>query len=1015
VAGQYFFGDLEHNVVTSVTPLLQDRLQATLGTAYTIERELGGGGMSRVFVAQDVSLGRRVVIKVLSPELASGVNGERFRREILLAAQLQHPHIVPVLAAGDVDALPFFIMPFVAGQSLRQRLDGVHGLPLNETVGILRDVAKALAHAHALGVVHRDIKPENVLISGGSAAVTDFGIAKALSTSRVASGATLTQGGTSLGTPAYMAPEQAAADPDADHRADIYSFGIVAYELLAGLPPFHGRPPQALLTAHMAETPAPLETQAPNVPPGLAALIMRCLAKSPSDRPPTAEAVLGGLSRLEISGSHSTVVTPVARPRASSRRGLVVAGLVTLVLLVGGYGAWRSLRSTDAPTDETLVAVAPFRIASADASLHYLRDGMLDLLAAKLTGEGGLRATEPRVVLTEWNRRGGSATRDLGPEASLEMADKLSAGRLLLGDVVGTPNKLILTVSLLDVPDGRQLSRLSVEGPPDSLAQLVDQVAARLLTTISGESDERLPKLTSTSLPALRAYLDGKAKLRRGQANAAARDFGRSLDHDSTFALAGLGLRIAASWYGDNPASERGLRAAYEGRDRLSLRDRALLEALTGPRYPTPPTTVEQFEARRRYLQIAPDRADAHEFYADDIFHFGNVLGFVDPQKSALESFRRSVDLDSTNAVAFSHILLLAVQQGDTALEQRLVRLSRLLPDSVSQGWLQSYTWYKARMVGDSATYLGFRDSVTPTRQNMMYRFLDHAFFDGTGIEDAWYSLQSLIVATPRKEDRVNFYNTARVVALVRGRPKAALAYLEQQLNGPADHNLYINMVRDAMMADGDTIAARNAAQKLAPIEREPQAADSARLLVQRAVIRAMEPWRLSRGDTSRTRESLDRLRGIERARGGPTTESQMEIAMIEAMHAHLLRRPDLREKVVRLDSLLAATDFKSAQSGRIAMAGIVAGLIFESLGENERAFTAVRRRATWWNQDHTYLATQLREEGRLAALAGHRDRAIAAYRHYLALRSDPDPALRPQAERIRQELLRLEATDVRR
>ena len=176
-----------------------------------------------------------------------------------------------------------------------------------------------------------------------------------------------------------------------------------------------------------------------------------------------------------------------------------------------------------------------------------------------------------------------------------------------------------------------------------------------------------------------------------------------------------------------------------------------------------------------------------------------------------------------------------------------------------------------------------------------------------------------------------------------------------------------------------------------------------------------MEPWRLSRGDTSRTRESLDRLRGIERARGGPTTESQMEIAMIEAMHAHLLRRPDLREKVVRLDSLLAATDFKSAQSGRIAMAGIVAGLIFESLGENERAFTAVRRRATWWNQDHTYLATQLREEGRLAALAGHRDRAIAAYRHYLALRSDPDPALRPQAERIRQELLRLEATDVRR
>jgi serine/threonine-protein kinase len=241
---------------------LQDRLQESLGSSYTIERELGGGGMSRVFVAQETNLGRRVVVKVLSPELASGVNGERFRREILLAAQLQHPHIVPVLAAGDVDSLPYFIMPFVAGQSLRQRLDGIHGLPIHEAVGILRDVAKALAHAHAQGIVHRDIKPENVLISGGSAAVTDFGIAKALSTSRVVSGATLTQGGTSLGTPAYMAPEQAAADPTADHRADIYSLGVVAYELIAGAPPFHGRPPQALLTAHMAELPPPLETRA---------------------------------------------------------------------------------------------------------------------------------------------------------------------------------------------------------------------------------------------------------------------------------------------------------------------------------------------------------------------------------------------------------------------------------------------------------------------------------------------------------------------------------------------------------------------------------------------------------------------------------------------------------------------------------------------------------------------------------------------------------------------------------
>ena len=971
--------------------------------------------MSRVFVAQDTSLGRRVVVKVLSPELASGVNGERFRREILLAAQLQHPHIVPVLAAGDVDSLPYFIMPFVAGQSLRQRLDGVHGLPPNEAVGILRDVAKALAHAHALGVVHRDIKPENVLISSGSAAVTDFGIAKALSTSRVVSDVTLTQGGTSLGTPAYMAPEQAAADPAADHRADIYSFGVVAYELIAGTPPFHGRPPQALLTAHMAETPPALESRAPTVPPALAALIMRCLAKSPADRPPTATALLDGLDRLEISGSHRTVVTPAARRTGPRRRSLLVGGLAALVLLVLGYGAWRGLHSDSRTTDAGLVAVAPFRVATADPSLHYLRDGMLDLMAAKLTGEGGLRATEPRVMLTEWNRAGGSATTDLAPAASLEMAERLSAGRLLLGDVVGTPNKLVLTVSLLEVPAGRQVSRVSVEGSPDSLAQLVDQVAARLLATVSGEGEDRLGKLTSTSLPALRAYLDGKAKLRRGQAFQAATDFGRALDHDSTFALAGLGLRIAASWYGDNPASERGLRAAYQGRDRLSARDRALLEALTGPKYPQPASTAEQFEARRRYRQIANDRADAHEFYADDVFHFGSILGFTDPNQSALEEFRRSVDLDSTNAVAFSHILLLAVNQGDTALENRVVRLSQQVPDTASGLWLRTYRWYKARLTGDSATFLAYRDSVTPTQQQLLFTFLQHAHYDGTGIDDAWYALQALLLKTPRKEDRQNFYNLARTVALLRGRPKAALAYLEQQSTGPEDFSVQILTIRDAMMADGDTIAAKAAAARLAVIERQPLPADSAGMAKHRAIVRATEPWRLSRGDTTRTRQTLDRLRAIERATGGTTTESQTEIAMIEAMHAHLLRRQDTRQKVERLDSLLAATDYKAVHSGRIAMAGIVAGLIFESLGDNERAFTAVRRRAVWWNNDQVYLATQLREEGRLAALAGHRDRAIEAYQHYLTLRSDPDPSLRQEADRIRQELLRLQATDVRR
>lgn len=990
---------------------LEQRLKEQLGSGYSVEQELGGGGMSRVFAAQDLALGRRVVVKVLSPELASGVNGERFRREILLAAQLQHPHIVPVLAAGEVDGLPYFIMPFVTGHSLRQRLDGVHPLPIQEAVNILRDVARALAYAHSVQVVHRDIKPENVLLSSGSAAVTDFGIAKALSTSRATGATNLTQGGTSIGTPAYMAPEQAAADPDTDHRADLYSYGILAYELLSGNPPFHGRPPQALLTAHMAEKPRSLQDLAPNVPPPLARLVMRCLEKSPADRPPTATAILDVLDRLDISGSHTTVpMARVARPRRL--RWLAVAAVAALAL-AGSFWGWRQMRGSSAPLDTSLVAVAPFRIASADPALHYLREGMLDLLAAKLTGEGGLRATEPRQLLTAWHGAGGTTTADLDAAASLAMARGLSAGRLLLGDVVGTPTRLVLNASLLEVPSGLQLTRVTAEGAPDSLASLVDEVAAKLLSSVAGESSDRLPKLTSTSLPALRAYLDGMAKYRRGQATLAARDLNRALDADSTFALAALALRMASAWYGDNAAAERGMRLAYQERARLSPRDRALLEAVGGPRYPAPSSTIEEFQARQRYLNLAPDRADAWELFGDHIFHFGTVLGYQNPAHDALVAFRRSVELDSTSAVAFSHILLLAVQEGDTALERRLLRLSSSMPDSASSGWLTPYRWYKAHVEGDSATYLGFRDSVRFDHQAMMYRFIDHTLYNGIGTEDSWYSVQSMLLKAPTREQRRNFYGLAHGLAMLRGRPRDALSYLEQQTSNPDDPNNQVTIIRDAMMANGDTAAARRAAGILRRVE-DQSPSDSAGREQQHQAVRTMEPWRLSRGDTSRTRLSLERLRAYQRGQTGPKTETETEIALIQAMYDHLLKRPETRRSVERLDSLLAAADYRAVHVGRFATANVVTGLIFESLGDPERAFAAVRRRAVWWNQYQPYLATQLREEGRLAALAGHRERAMESYRHYLALRTNPEPEMVPEVELVRGELRKLEQTDTR-
>jgi tRNA A-37 threonylcarbamoyl transferase component Bud32/tetratricopeptide (TPR) repeat protein len=283
---------------------LRDRLQQALGSTYTVERELGGGGMSRVFAATDTALGRKVVIKVVPIELGAAVNVERFKREIQLAAGLQHPHIVPVLTAGEMNGVPYYTMPFVEGEPLRAKI-AAGPLPISEVVSILRDVAKALGYAHERGVVHRDIKPDNVVLTGGAAAVIDFGIAKAISASRAGGedGSMLTQVGMSIGTPAYMAPEQAAADPSADHRADIYSFGCMAYELLAGRAPFAGLAPQKLLAAHMGQRPQEISELRTDTPPALAQLVMQCLEKDPDARPQNATDIGRQLDAVTSTGS----------------------------------------------------------------------------------------------------------------------------------------------------------------------------------------------------------------------------------------------------------------------------------------------------------------------------------------------------------------------------------------------------------------------------------------------------------------------------------------------------------------------------------------------------------------------------------------------------------------------------------------------------------------------------------------------------------------------------------------
>ena len=443
-----------------MTDDIRRRVQASLGAAFSIERELGGGGMSRTYVALERSLERRVVVKVLSPELAAGVSVERFKREILLAAQLQHPHVVPVLSSGDADGLPWFTMPYVEGESLRSRLS--HGpLATGEAVSILRDVARALAFAHSHGVVHRDIKPDNVLLSQGSATVTDFGIAKAISAARNESQATLTMAGTSLGSPAYMAPEQAAGDPDVDHRADLYAFGCMAFELLSGRPPFQASSPSKLLGAHLGEMPPELRALSPGTPVQLAALVMQCLAKDPADRPQqatdlvrvldtvtssgttaSAPAILAG--RIHIGRAVALWVAGTAIVALTAWAATVVIGLPEWVLpgsigvmLAGlpiiGFTAWVQRVAQRAYTATPTYTPGGGTTAAQMGTLHTIAIAASPHVSWKRTWTGGAIAVGGFVVLVG----GFMVLRALGigPAGSLVGAGKLSAnGQIIITD-----------------------------------------------------------------------------------------------------------------------------------------------------------------------------------------------------------------------------------------------------------------------------------------------------------------------------------------------------------------------------------------------------------------------------------------------------------------------------------------------------------------------------------------------------------------------------------------------------
>ena len=489
--------------------------------------------MSRVFIAEDAALKRRVVVKVLPAEMVGEVSIARFQREIAVAARLQHPHIVPLLSTGETQGVPFYTMPFVDGETLRDRLARVGELPVVEAVRLLREIATALGYAHEQGVVHRDIKPENVLLSGGVALVTDFGVAKALGDASTSDRGPLTATGVSVGTPAYMSPEQVSADPNVDHRADIYAFGMLAYEMLAGQSPFAGRTAQQLLAAHVIDAPEPLQTRRPSVPPALAALVMRCLEKRPADRPQQASEIVHALDAV------ATPAQTMARARGSSRRSRVV--LAAAALIVVAAGARRGSASVGMRTAATVVVAAAHRAVRESHRRRALRSHRANCRRPNLAAGRAGRLDRRRSVE---HRIDGAARHDGGEAQRLKrLSDATHAGLLLSGTIVLRGDSLVLQGQVTDARTDKVAFPLV---PATSLASdpiaAVDALGDRLLGALGGGPDIIVATRRGWRAPTYAAYQEFSAGWERfavqGDVIGSRPFFERAIALDSTYTRA---------------------------------------------------------------------------------------------------------------------------------------------------------------------------------------------------------------------------------------------------------------------------------------------------------------------------------------------------------------------------------------------------------------------------------------------------------------------------------------------
>lgn len=1055
---------------------LRTQLQDHLGTAFAVERELGGGGMSRVFLAREHRLARQVVIKVLPPELVEGISAERFEREILVAASLQQANIVPVLAVGEVGGLPWFSMPYIEGDSLRSRLSN-GPLPISDVVSILRDVTRALIYAHERGIVHRDIKPDNVLISGTTAVVTDFGIAKAISAARGGAdrpdpasnlpGTALTSVGTSIGTPAYMAPEQVAGDPNVDHRVDLYALGCLGYELLTGRSPFGDLPPPKMLAAHLSQEPTSVKSLRADCPSPLAALVMQLLSKDPADRPPNATDVLRALD-----SGMAPATEPARLPRVLVLYALATGAVALLAraAMVGiGLPAWTftgavALMLVGLPlllftawaqrTAHRTAVATPTRTPGGSTAPQ----GTLSTLALRAnrhvnmrrTIRGGMLAMGAFVVLVA----GFAVTRALGigPAGSLFAAGTLSADdRVLLADFVVPPDDSALGPIVQEAVRAAMAQSRSIRMvEPSAVTEALQEMERAPGTRLSPDVAQQVAARTGA-----RAILGGR------------------------LARAGNGYLVSLELVG---TESRQPLASYQGSadavsDLLGVVD-DLSRKLRG----------KVGESLRQVQRSVPlERATTASLEALRLFTEGSRANDVDREyEKAVRLLREAVAIDSTFALAWRK-LAAAMQNAvmppavrDSAMDQA-VRYIDKLPLRERHLVLGSYYQnhsvhnHRGKALTEYRALYELDSSESVAINQLASLFTDRYEFDSTvryakrrfevqptvnyalqlasalvlqrRVDEAEGLLDSLRGTEPGVDSTPQFTSVAAWIAYTRGDLEGVRRAVELSEG-------HVTQLRDRLAAQVQLSVADLIAGKVA--SAHDRDAEVNRVLATRGIFPTDELGRANadvhiRGKPQDAIARLDRFVASEAWRSAPPSQRPYRVVSLvyaEAGAPAKARRMLELNRQEDPEGFAAFTDhnFKASAEGMILLAegkpdealaqfraarigpdGALTGCqsctdymiarAHDVAGRADSTITWLERYlaeppSTRFNSDGPFLATVRRRLGELYEQRGERAKAIEQYSAFVSQWEDADPDLQPMVGTVRERLSELVANE---